>query len=501
MSYWGGRLLHWNFRRRRVDEMQLEVDIDSGSETETGLAISKREKPVVDKTGRYYAGLTAVFTTLLVYGSFLPFEFVSLDFAAALELFDAMFENPWGTPGSSIDWSVNVLTTVPLGFCGLGMFLADGRRSVARTVWVMPLVLVSICGLSFAVEFGQIWFAGRVPSLKDVIAQFSGTLTGAMLWLVFGDRITLWFKEFVSHRGPRGKSELCLQAYVFCLIFYSMLPLDVITTSREFVRKYGNGQFEWIPFSYRYGSAWLAAYRYATQVALFVPVGLCSAVAGRRPDQPIRRGLDSFVLGAIVVLGIELAQAMLVSRYSSTTDLILGSCGVAIGVLIARRFVAASSDRNLSPASERSKRLAAVWILGAVAYAFILAAVFWAPYDFTHDRQLIKQRLAVFWSLPFSRMQAGSDLLAMFSAIRMFTWFAPLGLLLGVGIASLANGPNFRKIGFVLATAAIAALAMGIEAGQVLLPDKFADSTDALICSAGGVFGLWLAAKIFKESK
>ncbi len=207
----------------------------------------------MDKTGRYYAGMTAVFATLLVYGSFLPFEFVPLEFAVALELFDAMFENPWGTPGSSIDWSVNVLTTVPLGFCGLGMFLANGR-SVARTVWVMPLVLMSIGGLSLAVEFGQIWFAGRVPSLKDVIAQCAGTLTGAASWLLFGDRMTLWFKEFASRRGPRGKSELCLQAYVFCVLVYSMLPLNVITTAREFVRKYGNGQFEWIPFSYRYES-------------------------------------------------------------------------------------------------------------------------------------------------------------------------------------------------------------------------------------------------------
>ncbi len=201
------------------------------------------------------------------------------------------------------------------------------------------------------------------------------------------------------------------------------------------------------------------------------------------------------------MLGIELAQAMLVSRYSSTTDLILGGCGVAIGVLFITLWGATSATSNASIRSDESGRFAAACILAAIAYAILLAAVFWAPYDFTQDRQLIKQRLAVFWSLPFSRMQAGSDLLAMFSAIRMFTWFAPLGALAGAGIMQKAFGPFARRLSFLLATAAISAIAMGIEVGQVLLPQKFADSTDALICTAGGVLGLWLAAKVFQKSQ
>ncbi len=431
---------------------------------------------------------------LLVYGSFVPFQFVPLDFQTAFSEFGKMFENPWGRAGSRVDWSINFLVTVPLGFFGMGTLLAN-RSSFARKLWVAPLVIVAVCGLSFAVEFGQLWFSGRVPSLRDVIAQLLGTLAGSAIWLLLGPRITCWLDDFASQRGPSDKFELALQAYLVGLIAYSMLPLDVITTPGEFARKYGNGQFELVPFSYYHESAWRAIYSYVTQVFLFIPIGVWAASVGKRFNRLDRGFLESWMLGILVVLAIEAAQAMLVSRYTSTTDLILGSSGSAIGVLIARRWRAPVGNQANSPTPAVLNRFAASWILAAVAYAFILVAVFWAPYDFTRDRPLIKERLQAFGAIPFSRMQAGSEMLALFSSIRMLTWFAPLGLLLGVGIASLTPERVARRFALVIAIAAIAVLAIGIEVGQVLLPDKFADSTDALICTGGGIFGLWLANK------
>ena len=206
------------------------------------------------KLGLYYGGLLAANVVLLIYGSFIPFRFVPMDFPEAIQTFREMFEVAWEVPGTRVDWSVNYLVTLPLGFFGMGTLLA-GLCSLARTLLATVLVLSLATALSFGVEFGQVWFAGRVPSLKDVAAQSLGTVTGIAFWLIFGQRFTCWLRSFTDRHAPREKTEWVLQAYVMGFVLYSVLPLDVITTPRELIYKYERGKFELVPFSYQHGSS------------------------------------------------------------------------------------------------------------------------------------------------------------------------------------------------------------------------------------------------------
>ncbi len=427
----------------------------------------------------------------IIYGSLVPFRFESISWTDALAQFRAMFDAPWRVPGSRVDWSVNFLITVPLGFCGMGAWLAD-RSSSLRLTAAAATVLILGTAFSFAVEFAQVWFAGRVPSLKDVAAQSLGTLTGIAAWMLGGRRFTRWLRAYSALHAPREKFDWFLQAYVLGFVLYSLLPLDVITTPRELVAKYESGKFELIPFSYHHASAREAVYAYATDLLLCIPIGLWAVTAWCRRGAAARSGLAGVLLGVLVVAGTETLQALIVTRYTSTTDLLLGACGVLIGVVVRRAGHRRSADRLVTSEPRASER-SAVWLVLAVGYAVLLPAVFWAPYEFTHDVELVKERLQSFFSPLFVRMQSGSDLQAIFSAIRKFAWFMPLGVLAGVGIARLPVGRAARRWLLGLGTLGVFAVALGVELGQVLLPEAFADLTDALICFAGAAAPLWVA--------
>lgn len=433
----------------------------------------------------------------IVYGSLVPFRFEALAWSDAIAQFRAMFDAPWRVPGSRVDWSVNFLITVPLGFCGLGAGLAD-RSSPLRLAAAAAVVLILGTAFSVAVEFAQVWFAGRVPSLKDVAAQSLGTLTGIATWTLGGRRFTQWLRTYATLHAPREKFDWFLQAYVLGFLLYSLLPLDVITTPRELVTKYESGKFELIPFSYRHASVREALYAYATDVLRCIPIGLWAVTAWRRRGAAARSGLAGALLGVLVVAGAETLQALIVTRYTSTTDLLLGAGGVLIGVLIRSAAHRRAADRVVTTGPRASER-SAVWLMLAVGYAVLLPAVFWAPYEFTQDVALVKERLRLFFSPLFARMQSGSDLQAIFSAIRKFVWFMPLGVLAGVGIAQLPVRRAARRWLLGLGTLGVFAVALSVELGQVLLPDAFADFTDALICFAGAGCPLWSMGLAFAD--
>jgi len=95
-------------------------------------------------------------------------------------------------------------------------------------------------------------------------------------------------------------------------------------------------------------------------------------------------------------------------------------------------------------------------------------------------------------------MQGGSDIHSLFQAIRMVAGFAPLGALAAMSVVRLSASRVARQIGFVVAAAAMAGWALVLELGQVFLPSRFADLTDALVCVAGGWIALLVTARLVR---
>lgn len=453
--------------------------------------IDASEDGVAPRLRLAYASIAAAVVMLIAYGSWVPFRPEPLGREATWGQVRQLLAQPWFASGGRVDWAVNCLITVPLGFFLLAALLA-GRRKWPAACWSVPLVVGVSMGLSLTVEIGQIWLPGRIASMQDVSAQTLGTLAGISLYLLVGRHFDRWATQLVRRRGPDHPLDWALQAYVVGLAGYSILPLDVVMSPSELVEKYEAGRFEWVPFSLAYPSPWHAAYGYFAQWVSFVPVGAWAAIAWRpRGGRP--RGLgDSLLLGAGAVVGIEILQALIISRYTSSTDVILGSLGVAVGTLLVRRLLVPAGGVDEAGSTQRSRG----WLLAAAGYAALLPIVFWAPYDFTDDRGVIKQRLSDMRAVPFARMQQGSDLVSLFAASRAAIWFAPVGLLAGVGLGRLALRAPGRHLVLVLVAAGISGWALLIELVQVLLPSRHADLTDALICSAGGLAGLFLATRV-----
>ena len=452
---------------------------------------------------RCYALLTALMAGVLLYVSFVPFRFVPLDWAEGVERFRLMFLDPWDVAGGKADWSANFLVTIPLGFCALGALLLD-RQTWLRAIWSVPLVWLGSLGLSFTAEFGQIWFDSRVPSLKDVLAQSLGTIAGIGLWLVIGHPLTQWFRSLTERRGPRERVEWFLQAYLIGLVALSLLPLDVIMSPGELLQKYRQGKIELVPFATAPPSLWEALYHYATAAAIFVPVGLWAAIGWRgrgRGERSIAAGL---AIGVLVVAAIESLQIVIASRYASVTDWIVGSAGVAVGVVAMRgwrRWRGSDDGGGLIAAAGEPVAWRSVvgWGLAIVVYIVVLAAVFWQPFDITLNRQLLKQRLDGFFSVPFSMLWAGDYLNAVFNSVYLFNWFVPLGVICGMAVMRTVGDRGSRRVGLVLAALAVIAVATAIELGQIFVVSRYADITGAMIGAAGALAGLWGSVLILKK--
>jgi glycopeptide antibiotics resistance protein len=203
------------------------------------------------------------------------------------------------------------------------------------------------------------------------------------------------------------------------------------------------------------------------------------------------------LIGFLITLGLEMAQLMIVGRFTSSTDVILGFTGVAAGVMLMHLWRGTSSQTNGTQAI--GLRFSVLWLLGAFAYVAFLAVMFWAPFDFTSNIELIKSRLNSFVEVPFAHMHGGSDTTGLFGAMRKVLWFIPLGVLCGITMFQLPTSvPRWLVVG--ISTSAMVLAALAIELGQVLLPERTADSTDFLLSAVGGVAGLWVAILIFGRS-
>jgi len=437
------------------------------------------------------AGLCAAF---LVYGSLVPFSFQSVSFADAIEKFQSLkFTSSPGT--GRLDWSLNFMLTIPIAAFGLGTLLVD--RSDQR--YVIPMALLAFVGcvlVSVAVEFSQIWFAGRVPSGLDIAAQTFGAGTGVGFWLVTGRRFTTWLRSFFCMRQPAERIEWLLQAYVVGLLIYSIFPMDFILTAGELFEKLRLGRIELIPFTRTYGSTGWMLYSLIIDIILYVPVGMCVASVWKPRGQTIRATPQCLLIGAVLVVTIEVLQLFVFSRVTSSTDLLSGMAGVYLGTLAwyawRRDEVARTSP---DPYVVRSSRW---WIAGAMLYPVILFAQFWAPFEWTKDPAIIKSRIDSFISVPFAQMHDGSSIIGILSILRKILWFAPLGVLAANAVRCVQRSTRFgwfSAFGCLL----IAAVAITVEAGQILLPRAVADLTDALIFAGSGIAAFAITLQVCRS--
>ena len=228
-----------------------------------------------------------------------------------------------------------------------------------------------------------------------------------------------------------------------------------------------------------------SAYTVLAKVAIMIPVGFFFGLMLR--DKDTRRGgiVRGLAWGVGFAAMVEIGQMFVYSRYTSTTDILLGSLGAAVGLALSHR---------VGPAADRCWLGGDAWsrwsrVVKPAALLVWLAAMVWqkcTPFEFTWPADF-GDAIRRFISVPLARQYTGSEFLNASHVVREFVCFAILGLLAGSLVRR--SGPR-AKLAVAALTAGVAFL---LEFSQIFLP-RLADMTAALIDAAGGFVGVRLFA-------
>ena len=358
----------------------------------TEPVFSQHVEPRPSRPGRAYAVLALVWAALIVYGSLVPLEFRSRPFEEAVAAFR---ETPYLALGVSnrADLIANLLLFVPLAFFAMGSLTREGTQ---EGPWLFASVVTAGAAvLAVGVEFAQVFFPPRTVSLNDLLAECAGALVGVGLWLGVGPSLTAWLRQaWHAASRPARLANYLLTAYIVGFSLYQLFPFDVVLSAEEMQVQLQEGKLVLRPFA-----EWARASGVIlmAKVLAFVPIGYWAVV--RRPGsrRPLRAAL---VAGLVYAMMIEMLQMFIFSRYSSTTDVVLGACGSLVGGVLARRLGPAAREPLPDGLGWRG-----VWWLARLAVAAALVAVLvwskWEPFEVHWPAQGLSAALAERVQVPF----------------------------------------------------------------------------------------------------
>jgi len=383
---------------------------------------------------------------------------------------------------SRADWIANILLYIPLAFLACAcVFGIRGRGRIA------PPVLMALCagciGVAVAVEFLQVFFAPRTVSLNDLAAEAIGSALG-ILFFVLGRRSVARLLSGFQHGGRRSVLA-ALSVYLLVYLALSLFPFDFVLSRDEFAWKLVRDQQGWLMAGDCGGTIRCSA-RLAGDVLAIAPLGLLVALAF--PGIRLHRVV---LAGALIGVGIEAVQILLVSGTSQGLSVALRAAGLAAGWAIGRLL-----HQGGALAVARVLRRATPYL--ALPYALALASASgwfsapWLPVD------AALARLGNVQLIPFYYHYFSTETAAMASLLAIAAMYGPIGLLVwarrSVAREGGRRGPDR---GYRVAAALAALVALPMEIGKFMVPPKHPDFTDLLIAAAAAalvyVAAAWIA--------
>ncbi|MGC4081719.1 MAG: VanZ family protein [Vicinamibacterales bacterium] len=329
-----------------------------------------------------------------------------------------------------------------------------------------------------------------------MLAESVGSIAGTALWLVVGRHVTDWLRAFSGEHERPALIQRLLLLYAVAFIASQMMPLDLTVSLGELARKYRHGAIVLRPFSFAHETWMAAAWDYLGDVALNAPLGAAAVFLWTAPGTR-RRPVVALALATLVVGLIECGQVFVMSRYADVTDVLTGSVGVAVGVLLAGSLSTQPTSARGHGQPERltlmSRLLIPVWVA-------VLASYHWAPYNFSLAPEQVTAGMHRLLQIPFLSYYVGTEFNAFTEMARKALLALPLGVLLGLAWPRGVRPALVRPRQIVLLAIAFVSLC-GIEFGQVFLPTRYPDLTDAFIGEAGALAGLWIASLVSAPSR
>ena len=411
-----------------------------------------------------------LYSVFVVYGSLVPLHFVPRPFNEAIIAFQNI---PFLNLGidSRADWVANLLLFIPLSF--LYNQIATFNKTGATKHLVSFSIFAITVALAVSIEFTQLFFPQRTVSQNDIWAESLGSVIGIACQYLWGRKFQTWLEKLWRLESRKSRLMKTLNVYLLILLVFNVLPLDLTISPIELYHKWAGGRVVLLPFGGLKGSFSERLYETLTDLLIWVPVGFLWSL--ERKHQIARVA----ILGMLAASVIEFAQLFVYSRVTDVTDILLAGVGAAMGALAARQ-----SQRTITRFDTPN---AALWFSLWILWAMIILAVFWFPYDFDISRVTVTRAQAAFFRPVLENFYFGSEFHATNELLRKLGFFLPGGTLLGLAIHRSASN---KRTSYVKSGLALFLLALLVEIGQLGLPQKFADLTDVLIQTAGGLFGL-----------
>lgn len=362
--------------------------------------------------------------------------------------------HPHLVPSDVVDAVRNVVL-----FAGWGLLwaLSERRRGSRRGRTVLAAVLTG-AALSIALELAQLFVPTRTTSILDVLTNTSGSALGALaaLGLVAGARLQRRRRSFLGVPASHLAG-----AYGAAVAFETAFPLLRSGTPGAY-----GGPLGRLAWSLRHLDPSTLLHLPLLDGLLFLPAGFLAVAALVEAGLGYREGARWAAAGGAVLAVAGEAVHLVLAQ-----PVVLGAILVHAGAVAAGAWLAA---RALPPLTRRWRGASrAAQFLAA--YAGLLALWTWRPFDIAlpgAGEPLSWRRL-----LPMASLGVRSDLYSVSDVAIAFLAFVPVG--------SLLSAWPLRRRGLLSGVLPALWLALGLEAGQLLVASRFVDATDALVTFAG----------------
>lgn len=412
-----------------------------------------------------------LYISFVVYGSLVPLDFHPRSWDQAWEMFQHIRLLNVGTQGRA-DWVANGVLYVPVGFLTVALFARFKTHHNLALAFAGSLLFSFT--LAVTVEFAQLFFPPRTVSINDLIAEFLGSILGAVFAARWSDRFRAILSTLTGN--PDRLLARLLKAYAVGYLAFSLFPYDFLVSISELEWKLHSNGWGWLAATEPMrGSIAFSLAKLFTEALAVVPLGLilCQLTAGRRPCSPTR----AFLSGAVLGLIIEIAQFFIVSGVSQGLSVLTRAAGMYLGALLWQRRA------RLRP-PQLATGIRRFGLPAGILYLIALAAVNgWFEHRWTGISSAMNAFNDIHF-LPFYYHYYTTEQAALLSLTSVCLMYAPIGILAW----AYWNPPGLAML--------MAALIAGfMETSKLFLESLHPDPTNLLLAG----FSAWATAKLARR--
>ena len=450
--------------------------------------------------------VTIAYLVPLLWGSFVPFDFCS------------------SPAGSGSRLSILGLAVVPVNLpdiasnialysiFGVLLHLSFLEKQYSRLMSFCSTAIIGI-GISYLVEYSQIYSVSRVCSLADWFSNSFGTILGAIAVVIsrpVSDSLDVIKRRFADQwREEIARRPSLILAKVCALVLFvsAVVPFDLtfsVDRLRDSVKSSHVVPFDravklcTAPSAALSGSLeeivqkrdiWQLWFDYAWLVGGYgvLAVLLCNYLVRHCRVDYGRMALWTITACAMLAGACSFAQLFIISRPVDVTEIIFAISGAGVGVFLCRPLSYAwSISRNLKGKLQfdRPKLLA----FSLTVFCLFTVAREWAPFAVDTSSESITAQVTDAEWIPLWSYQLGRLPVSIDDLINKFSRYIFLGWLLCLYRQSV-NNHRFRHS--ALGTAVAVGFFVSIlELAQILLPTRLPAVTDVIIAVIGSFCGV-----------